>query len=92
MSIAAFLVAMVGPLAARLLAAFGVSLVTLGGLVAATTTLRGIITTNLGNLPIDGLELCGLFGVWTCMGLALGAVTFVITWKSTTGFMALAKA
>ena len=92
MSIAAFLVAMVGPLAARLLAAFGVSLVTLAGLVATTATLKALISQSLHSAPGDALQLMGLFGIWTCIGLWFGAITFVITWKSTTGFMALAKA
>ena len=92
MSIAAFLVAMVGPLAARLLTAFGVSLVSIGGLVAATTALKGVITQSLGAIPGDVLQLLGLLGVWTCIGLVFGAITFVLTWRQTTGFIALAKA
>ena len=91
MSIAAFLVGMVGPMVARLLTALGVSLVTMAGLVAATTVLKTTMINNLANLPGDGLQLAGLFGIWSCLGLAFGSITFVITWKSTTGFMALAK-
>lgn len=91
MPIAAFLVAMVGPMLTRLLAALGVSLVTMAGLTAAATLLKSTLISNLSSLPGDALQLAGLFGVWTALGLALGSVTFVITWKSTTGFMALAK-
>jgi hypothetical protein len=91
MTIAAFLVAMVGPLLARMLTALGVSLITITGLVATAATLKTLMISNLNAVPMDGLELAGLFGVWTCIGLCLGSVTFVITFQSTKGFMALAK-
>ena len=91
MTIAAFLVAMVGPMLARMLTALGVSLVTMAGLVAATAALKATLISQLGSLPGDGLQLAGLFGIWTAVGLALGSITFVITWRTTTGFMALAK-
>lgn len=83
---------MVGPLAARLLTALGVSLVSIGGLVAATTALKAAITQSLGSIPGDALQLLGLFGIWTCLGLVFGCITFVLTWRQTTGFIALAKA
>jgi hypothetical protein len=91
MPIAAFLVAMVGPMVARLLAALGVSLITITGLVATTALLKSLMKANLNNLPGDGLQLAGLFGVWTAIGLCFGAITFVITWRATAGFMSLAK-
>jgi hypothetical protein len=91
MQIAAFLVAMVGPLLARLLTALGVSLITITGLVVTTTVLKSTMVAALGGVPADGLMLAGLFGIWKCVGLALGSITFVVTFKSTTGFMALAK-
>jgi hypothetical protein len=68
MTIAAFLVAMVGPLLARMLTALGVSLITITGLVATAATLKTLMISNLNAVPMDGLELAGLFGVWTCIG------------------------
>jgi hypothetical protein len=91
MQIAAFLVAMVGPLLVRLLASLGVSLITITGLVATTALLKSTMISALGGVPGDGLQLAGLFGIWTCVGLALGSITFVVTFKATSGFMALAK-
>ena len=92
MGFAAFLVAMVGPMVARMIAALGVSLVTISGLVATTALLKSTMVSQLASLPGDGLELAGLFGIWTCMGMVLGSITFVVTWRGTTGFIALAKA
>ncbi len=91
MSIAAFLVAMVGPMATRLLAALGVSLITLTGLVVTTQALHDQVLTSLGGLPSAALQLGGLFGIWESLGIIFGAITFVITWRSTKGFMGLAK-
>jgi Protein of unknown function (DUF2523) len=92
MTLAAFLVGMVGPLAARLLAALGLSLVTMTGLVSAVAALKGQMLANLGGLPGDGLLLGGLLGVWQCLGMILGCIAFRVTWSSTKGFIGLAKA
>lgn len=91
MSIAAFLVGMVGPLMARWLASMGLSIIVLAGLGAAVSQLRGVMLANLQALPGDALLLGGLCGVWECLGIWLGAVTFCVTWASTRGFWALAK-
>lgn len=91
MSIGAFLVAMVGPLMARWLAAMGLSVIVLAGLTTAVSTLRTQIVSAIGGMPSDVIQLGGLMGIWECFGMVLGAVTFVITWHSTKGFWALAK-
>jgi len=91
MSLAAFLVGLVGPIMARWLASVGLSLVVMAGLTAAVATLKTTIQTNLAGLPLDGLQLAGLFGLWQCLGMVLGALTFCVTWASTKGFWTLAK-
>lgn len=92
MSIAAFLVAMVGPLVARLLTALGVSLVTVTGLVAAAAALKSAVLSGIGGLPAAAVQLGGLFGLWQALGIILGAVTFVLAYRATSGFIMLAKA
>lgn len=91
MTIAAFLIALVGPILARIFVSLGVTLVTMVGLVAAVTTLKSLVTSNLGSLPAVALQLGGLFGLWEAIGIVFGAITFVITWRTTKGFMSLAK-
>jgi hypothetical protein len=91
MNLAAFLVGMVGPLMARWLASVGLSLVVVGGLATAVSTLKTTITSSIAGLPLNVIQLGGLFGIWHCFGMVLGAATFVITWHSTRGFWTLAK-
>jgi hypothetical protein len=90
MTLAAFLVAMVGPIMARILSALGLSMVVLGGLTASAGGLKSLVISNLGSLPSAGVQLGGLFGFWEALGIVFGGLTFVITWKSTAGFWALA--
>ena len=92
MTLAAFLVGMVGPLMARWLAAMGLSLVSVTGLVVAYGALKAQVITNIGGLPAKGVQLAGLFGIWEALGIVLGAFVFVMTWRGTSGFWRLAKA
>jgi hypothetical protein len=92
MNIAAFLVAMVGPLTARILAALGLSLVSLSGVIATVAVLESTLLSGVSSLPLDGLQLAGLFGIWEALSMVLASWTFVITWHSTTGWWRLAKA
>lgn len=91
MSWATFLIGLVGPLTARVLASLGLSLVSMAGLTAALVTLKGMVHDNLASLPADTLQLGGLFGLWYCIGIWLGAVTFCVTWASTKGVWTLGK-
>jgi len=91
-NLAAFLVGLVGPLMARWLASLGLSLVVLTGLTASVSALKSQIISNIGAMPAVAVQLGGLFGLWECIGIWLGAATFVITWHSTKGFWTLAKA
>ena len=91
MTLAGWLVAMVGPLMARLLTSLGVSLVVLTGATVAVATLKTSLLTALGTAPLAGLQLLGLFGFWTALGMVFGTWAFLLTWKGTTGFIGLAK-
>ncbi len=91
MTLAAFLVGMVGPLLARILTSLGLSLVTVTGLTVAITSFKDTLISQVGGIPSDGLQLAGLFGIWTAIGMMLGAFTFCITWASTAGFWKLAR-
>lgn len=91
MNIAAFLVGMVGPLMARWLTAMGFSLVTVTGLSVAYSTLKTQVVSGIGGLPAAGMQLGGLMGIWESLGIILGAFTFVLAWRGTSGFWRLAK-
>jgi hypothetical protein len=91
MNLAAFLIGLVGPLMARWLASVGLSLLTLTGLSLAASSLKSVVLGNLHSLPAAGVQLGGLMGLWECVGLVLGAITFVIAWNSAKGFWSLAK-
>lgn len=92
MNAAAFFVGLVGPMVARLLAALGVTLVTTTGAVAAFDVVRDQLLERIGGFPVDVSLLAGMMGVWESIGITLGAVSFVIAWSSTAGFVRLAKA
>lgn len=91
MNLTGFLLAMVGPLAKRLLLSLGLGLVTMVGLTATASTLKDMILANLGALPAAAIGLGGLYGFWEAIGLVLGAITFVITWQTTKGIWAVSK-
>jgi len=91
MTIAAFIVGLVGPVMARWLASMGLSLITLAGLTAAYAVLKAKIIAGIGGLPAAAIQLGGLLGVWESLGIILGALVFLMTWHGTSGFWKLAK-
>lgn len=91
MTIAAFLVGLVGPVMARWLASMGLSLVAVTGLAVAFDQLKADVITGIGSLPTAAVQLGGLLGIWEALGILLGAFLFVITWRGTSGFWRLAK-
>ena len=80
MGFGAFLVALVGPMTARVLASLGLSLVVMTGIVATIDSLKATMLDAANALAFDVVALCGLFGVWECVALALGGITFCVTW------------
>jgi len=91
MTLAAFLVGLVGPITARWLAAMGLSIITVTGLSAAYAALKAQLLASVGGLPADAVQLAGLFGIWEALGIVLGAFVFVMTWRGTSGFWRLAR-
>lgn len=91
MTWATFLVSLVGPLASRLLVSLGLSLVTLTGVTVTVNSLRDTLVSSLNGMALESLQLAGLFGLWTCFGMVLGSVSFVLAFNSAKGFIALAK-
>jgi Protein of unknown function (DUF2523) len=85
------IIGLVGPVMARWLASMGLSLVVMTGLVASVSSLRSSLLSGVGGLPSDAVGLAGLFGVWECLGMVLGAATFCVTWASTSGIWRLGK-
>ena len=92
MTLAAFLIGLVGPVMARWIAAMGFSLVTVTGLSVAYSTLKAQVISGIGGLPAVGIQLGALMGIWEALGIILGAFVFVLTWRGTSGFWRLAKA
>lgn len=91
MNLATFLITLVGPVAARIIAVFGVELVVLTGLAAGVSQLKTMVTSNIGSLPQVTVQLAGLLGIWTAIGIYFGALSFALTWRATKGFAAIAK-
>jgi hypothetical protein len=92
MTIAAWLVAMVGPVMARALASLGLTVITMTGLTVALAALKAQLISSIGGLPAAAVQLGGLFGIWECIGIVLGALTFVVAWNGSSGFWRFAKA
>lgn len=70
----AFLLALVGPLAIRVLAALGLGVVTLVGMDAAVNTIFNIISTQFSGLSGDVAGLLYLSGVPSGMAMILSAL------------------
>jgi hypothetical protein len=77
---------------ARWIASMGLSLVSIAGLSVAYAALKASVISGIGGLPAQAIQLGGLFGIWEAMGIVLGALVFVITWRGTAGFWKLARA
>jgi hypothetical protein len=84
MNFAAFLASMAAPLVARVLMALGFSVITVAGTDLAISGLKTQVISLLtsGNTPM--LQLAGLMGCWTGLGMIFGAMTFAVTLKGLT--------
>ena len=74
MSMFSFLLAAVGPLAIKILAALGISAVTFVGVDTAMQALIAHVTNGYGGLPGSVLLLASLAGMPQALGLVLGAI------------------
>jgi hypothetical protein len=78
------LAALAGPITARVLIALGFSVVTVGGVDIAIGAVKDEILFNLADGPMAALQLAGLSGCWTALGMIFGAMTFAATYWSLT--------
>ncbi|MFD2755175.1 DUF2523 domain-containing protein [Comamonas terrae] len=79
MKVAAFLMSLVEPLFARLLAALGFSVVSIVGVTASIDAIKTQLVNSVNSLPADMLNLFLLAGGGYCLGMILGAIAFRVT-------------
>lgn len=75
MTIFAFLLAAVVPLAKKIFVALGLSIVTYTGLSLILEQITGYIVSSIGGLPAAGAQLAALFGFHQMVGIILAAIT-----------------
>jgi hypothetical protein len=75
----AAIASLAAPITARILLALGFTVVTLGGVAGIVAELKSRLIGYLGGVPLAGLQIAGLAGIWNAMGMMLGAVTFTVT-------------
>lgn len=73
MTIAAWFLAMIGPLVVRGIIALGFTAVTLTGLTALTNQLVEMAQNNWSALPASVIQLASLSGIPEVLGLILGS-------------------
>lgn len=72
------------PVLARVLVALGMSVVTITGVTVVVDQVKQEIAFNLGAGPYAALQLAGLAGCWSALGLVFGAMTFAVSYWATT--------
>ncbi len=83
MTIAAWLLALIGPLVVRGIIALGFTAVTLTGVTVAANSLVEIAQTNWSSMPLTVLQLASLSGIPEALGVILGAyVARMMMWAS----------
>ena len=75
MKLGTWLLALMQPLLAKILASVGFSVVTMVGLDAIFTQLKGSLTSGIGGLPADALAMFLLAGGGQALGIVLCAIT-----------------
>lgn len=78
------LASLAAPIAARVLIALGLSVVTVVGVSASVSALKDLALAKIGTLPVAALQLGGLLGLWEGLGMVFGAVTFAVTYWNLT--------
>jgi len=67
------------PMAARVLLSLGFGLVTIAGADLSASSIKALVIANLSAGPAAALQIAGLAGVWTALGMVFGAMTFTVT-------------
>lgn len=82
MNLGAWLVAMVGPLVAKILVTLGFSVVTIVGVTASLDVIQGQLVAQMNSLPAAALNLALLGGAGQALGIVLGAIaTRMAIWQ-----------
>lgn len=82
MKLGTWLLAMMQPLVARILAALGFSVVSIVGLQAALLGLKSQFVSSLNSLPADLIQLFLLGGGGVALGIIFGAMTTrMVLWQ-----------
>lgn len=84
------LLSIAGSITARVLLSLGFSVLTITGLSAAVSSLKGSILGSLAGAPPAVLQLAGLAGAWDALGLVLGAVSFALSYWTLTSSVRIA--
>lgn len=85
MPLAAWLIAMVGPLVVRILAVLGISLVTYQGFDLVMTEFINLVSSSFGALPASILQLVRLTGIVEGMhiiGSAIATKLLILSYQS----------
>jgi len=75
MTIASWLLTLVGPMALRVLTILGLGTVTFTGVTASLQTLIDMAMTNWSTIPVAVLQLASLMGIPQGLGIIAGAMT-----------------
>lgn len=84
MPIGTWLLAMMGPLTARILLTLGFSVVSIVGMDAIISGIKSQLISAMGAVPQAGLNLALLAGAGEALGIIFGAITTrLLLWKIT---------
>lgn len=85
MNIAAFLIAMVRPLLAKIFVSIGMGVITYVGVQAAFDKVVNMAASSFSAIPPEASAIMGLAGADTAIGIILGACSYVV------GLMAMSR-
>lgn len=81
-TLGAFLLQIIGTLAARVLISLGIALMATKGGELAFDTVMNYFNRSKASIPADMLQLMSLYGFNTAMSWILGAISFMFTMKT----------
>lgn len=92
-TLAQFFLSLVGPVVSRVLAALGLSLLTVKGADIAVDRLKSIVVDGANALPSHALSLFLIAGGGVALNMIFGAITFrVVYWGLSNGVRVLGAA
>ena len=92
-TLAQFFLSLVGPVVSRVLAALGLSLLTVKGADIAVERLKSIVVDGANALPGHALSLFLIAGGGVALNMIFGAITFrVVYWGLSNGVRVLGAA